>query len=200
MVSNDLQTDELSEILKSCRQLSNILDLDELYSVFADVVKKKFAIRELAIFVYRQTEKKLSLVFSKGLGGLNCQIQKSKSGLWKSILKGEPFAVSDDAGKPFFSKDFQKLNLVGLQSELWVPLGMGDELTGLVTIGSRKNNQPFDDADRYFLQQLSAHAVVCFNTCRLYEKRQKEKEDLHPSECTALPFHSPPERLWHKDS
>jgi len=178
MVSNDLQTDELSEILESCRQLSNILDLDELYSVFADVVKKKFAIRELAIFVYRQTEKKLSLVFSKGLGGLNCQIQKSKSGLWKSILKGEPFAVSDDAGKPFFLKDFQKLNLVGLQSELWVPLGMGDELTGLVTIGSRKNNQPFDDADRYFLQQLSAHAVVCFNTCRLYEKRQKEKEDL----------------------
>jgi capsule polysaccharide modification protein KpsS len=55
---------------------------------------------------------------------------------------------------------------------------MGDELTGLVTIGSRKNNQPFDGTDRYFLQQLSAHAVVCFNTCRLYGERQKEKEDL----------------------
>jgi len=178
MVSNDLQTDELSGILKSCRQLSNILDLDELYSVFADVVKKKFAIRELAIFVYRQTEKKLSPVFSKGLGELNFQIQKSKCSLWKSILNGEPFAVSDDAGKSLFSEDFQKLNLTGLQSKLWVPLGKGDELTGLVTIGSRKNNQSFDDTDRYFLQQICAHAVVCFNACRLYEKRVKEKEDL----------------------
>ena len=47
MVSNDLQTDELTEILKSCRQLSNILDPEELYSVFADVVKKKFGRDEI---------------------------------------------------------------------------------------------------------------------------------------------------------
>jgi diguanylate cyclase (GGDEF)-like protein len=154
------------------------LDLEKLYSVFTDVVKKKFAIREMAIFVYHQTEKKLSPVFSKGLGDLDIQIPKSKNILWKSILNGEPFEVRDDAGNPLFSEDFKELNLAGLQSKLWVPLGIGAELTGLVTIGSRKNDQPFDDADRYFLQQLSAHAVVCFNTCRLYEKRQKEKEDL----------------------
>lgn len=178
MVSNNLQTGELSEILKSCRQLSNILDLDELYAVFADVVQKKFAIAELAIFIYDQTQKKLSQVFSQGLGDLALQIPRRKNILWKSILSGEPFAVRDDSGKPLFSKDFQKLNLEGLQSDLWIPLGMGDELTGVVTIGSRKNNRPFDDADRYFLQQLSAHAVVCVNTCQLYEKRRKEKEDL----------------------
>jgi diguanylate cyclase (GGDEF)-like protein len=178
MISNEPQTNELSEILKSCRQLSNILDLDKLYSVFTDVVKKKFAIREMAIFVYDQTEKKLSPVFSKGLGDLNIQIPKSKNILWESILNGEPFAVSDDSGKPLFGKDFQRLNLDGLQSKLWVPLGIGAELAGLVTIGPRKNDQPFNDADRYFLQQLSAHAAVCLNTCRLYGKRQKEKEDL----------------------
>ena len=178
MVSKEHQTDELSEILKSCRQLSNILDLDKLYSVFSDVVKKRFAIRELAIFVYHQTEKKLSPVFSKGLADLRIQIPKSKNILWKSILNGEPFAVSDDSGKPLFSKDFQKLNLAGLPAKLWVPLGIGAELTGLVAIGPRKNDQPFDDVDRYFLQQLAAHAVVCYHTCRLYEKRQKEKEDL----------------------
>ena len=178
MASNNLQTDELSEILKSCRQLSNILDLDELYSAFSKVVKKKFAIHKLAIFVYHPAEEKLSLVFSKGLGNLSVQIQKNKSRLWKSILAGEPFAVSDDTGESLFSEDFQKLDLGRLQSKLWVPLGLGDELAGLMTIGSRKNDHPFDDADRYFLQQLSAHAVVCFNTCRLYQKRQKEKDDL----------------------
>ncbi|MGD2037814.1 MAG: diguanylate cyclase [Desulfobacterales bacterium] len=178
MVSNDLQTDELNEILIACRQLSNILDLDELYSVFSDVIKKKFAIRQLAIFVYHPTEEKLSLVFSQGLGDFSVEIQKNKSRLWKSILAGEPFAVSDDTGRPLFTKNFQKPDLTGLHSKLWVPLGIGDELTGMVTIGSRKNDQPFDDADRYFLQQLSAHAVVCFNTCRLYQKRQTEKEDL----------------------
>ena len=178
MVSNDFQTHELTAILNSCRRLSNILDIDELYSVFGDVVKEKFSIRELAIFKYYKIDKKLSLVSSIGLGDINFQITKSKTGLWKSILNGEPFGVSDDSGKPLFSEDFKKHNLAGLQSQLWLPLGMGDELTGLVTIGSRENNQPFDDADRYFLEQLSAHAVVCINTCRLYEKSRKEKEDL----------------------
>jgi diguanylate cyclase (GGDEF)-like protein len=178
MVSSDFQTSELNAILKSCRRLSNILEIDELYSVFADVVKEKFLIRELAIFKYHKPQKKLSLVFSMGLGDPNYQIPKSSSSLWKSILNGEPFEVCDDSGKQLFAEDFQKLSLSGLPTQLWVPLGMGDELSGLVTIGKRETNQSFDDTDRYFLQQVSAHAAVCMNTCRLYGKRQQEKEDL----------------------
>jgi len=178
MATYNLESDELAEILGACRQLSYILDPKSLFSALADLIIKKFAVRELAIFAYHQNEKKLLPVFSKGLGDCKFQIPKSKTGLWRSISDGEPFAVSGDGGRPLFSEDFQKLNLAGLPSNLWVPLGKEDELTGLVTIGSRKNNQPFDDGDRYFLQQLSAHAAVCMNTCRLYGQRQKEKEDL----------------------
>ncbi|MBW2487683.1 MAG: diguanylate cyclase [Deltaproteobacteria bacterium] len=178
MVSNEFQHNELSAILKSCRRLSNILEIDQLYSVFAEVLQNKFSIRRLAIFDYHKTEKKLSLVYSMGLGDINFEIRETDTGLWKSILNGEPFDVSDDSGKLLFSKDFKQLNLERLQSQLWVPLSMGDELIGLVTIGRRKNNLPFDASNRYFLQQLSAHAVVCMNTCRQYEKRRKEKEDL----------------------
>jgi len=174
----NLQPDEQTEILKACRRLSNILDPKELYAVFADVIKQKVAIRKLAIFHYRKTADALELVFSKGLGELNFQIKKNKGGLWQSILGGEVFAVSDDAGNLLFSNEFEKLGLEALQSELWAPLGMGDELVGLVTFGSKDTRQPLDDTDLYFLQQISAHAAVCFNTCRLYKKRQKEKEDL----------------------
>jgi diguanylate cyclase (GGDEF)-like protein len=174
----NLQPDEATEILKACRKLSNILEPEELYTVFADVIKKKFAIRHLAIFLYRKTADALELAFSEGLGELNYKLKKNKSALWKSISGGELFAVSDDAGNLLFSTQFEKRGLEKLQSKLWVPLGMGDELVGLVTFGSRGAKRPFNDADRYFLQQISAHAAVCLNTCRLYAKRQKEKEDL----------------------
>jgi diguanylate cyclase (GGDEF)-like protein len=177
-LSSNFKPQEQTEILKACRKLSNILDPEELYAEFADVIEQKFAIRQLAIFYYRKTAEALELVFSKGLGELNFQIKKNKSGLWKSILGGEVFAVSDDAGNLLFSNEFEKLGLEALQSNLWAPLGMGDELVGLVTFGSKGTRQPLDDTDLYFLQQISAHAAVCFNTCRLYKKRQKEKEDL----------------------
>jgi diguanylate cyclase (GGDEF)-like protein len=178
VLPGNLQPDEQTEILKACRRLSNILDPEELYAVFADVIKQKVAIRELAIFHFRKTADALELVFSKGLGELNFEIKKNKGGLWKSILGGEVFAVSDEAGNLLFSNEFEKRGLEALQSKLWAPLGMGDELVGLVTFGSNGTRQHFDDTDLYFLQQISAHAAVCFNTCRLYKKRQEEKEDL----------------------
>ncbi len=174
----NFQTEGQTEILKACRKLSNILDPEELYAEFADVIKKKFGIRQLAIFYYRNTAEALELVFSEGLGELNFQVKKNKSGLWKSILGGEVFAVSDDSGNLLFSAEFEKLGLDALQSELWAPLGLGAELVGLVTFGPKGTRQPFDDADLYFLQQISAHAAVCLNTCHLYKQRQKEKEDL----------------------
>ncbi|MGD2099794.1 MAG: diguanylate cyclase [Desulfobacterales bacterium] len=178
MVSNEGPKNQLTAILKSCRRLSNILEIDKLYSVFADVVKETFSIHELAIFIYDKTEKKFVFVFSTGLGDFDVDIPQNDSDLWISILNGEPFDVRDDSGKHLFSNDFAQLDLAGLHSRLWVPLGMAEELIGLVTIGNRKENKPFDATDRYFLQQLSAHAVVCINTCRQYEKRRKEKEDL----------------------
>jgi len=178
VTAGNLSSDELTEILKTCRKLSNTLDLEELYTVFAKVVKKKLAIRRLAIFLYRKSTGALELVFSKGLGELNFQIQKNRGGLWKSILSGELFEVTDDAGNLLFPAESEKHGLEALQSKLWAPLGMRDELVGLVTFGSKGNDQPFNDVERYFLQQVSAHAAVCIKTCRLYEKREQEKEDL----------------------
>jgi diguanylate cyclase (GGDEF)-like protein len=178
VVPVNLQSSEQTEILRACRKLSNTLELEELCAVFADVIKKKLAIGQLAIFLYQKSTEVLEPVFSKGLGELNFQLKKNKGGLWKSILSGELFEVTDDAGKPLFSAEFDKYGLKKLKSKLWAPLGIRDELVGLVTFGSKGVRQSFDDVDRYFLQQICAHAAVCFNTCRLYEKRQKEKEDL----------------------
>ncbi len=178
MGSSGFQSDELTEILKACRKLSNILDLEELWTVFADVIIKKLAIRQLAIFHYRKTTNTLEHVFNQGLGKLSVGIKKNNSRLWKSILKGEPFMVIGGAGERLFVREFKKQGLEKLQSELWVPLLVQDEPVGLVTIGSKPDAQPIDDTDRYFLKQIAAHAAVCFKTCILYAKRQTEKEDL----------------------
>lgn len=178
MTASNLSSDELTEILKTCRKLSNTLDLEELYTVFAKVIKKKLAIRRLAIFLYRQSTGALELVFNKGLGALNFQIKKDRSRLWKSILSGELFEVTDEAGNLLYPAEFEKHGFDALQSKLWAPLGMREELVGLVAFGPKGDDQPCNDVEQYFLQQVSAHAAVCIKTCRLYEKREKEKEDL----------------------
>ncbi len=174
----DRRAAELTELLKACRDLSDILNPDELYATFAGIIKNKFGISKLGLFVYDPEKETFELVFSYGLGKLNFKFKRGKKKLWETILQDKPFAVVDESGDPLFPKFLEKQDLKILPSRLWVPLVMRGEVIGLLTMGPKAGSQPFDDFDLYFLQQIAAQAAVSINTCRLYARRKREKEDL----------------------
>jgi len=176
--SFDRRASELTELLKACRDLSDILNPDELYATFAGIIKNKFGISKLGLFVYDPEKETFELVFSFGLGKLNFKFKRGRQNLWETILRDKPFAVVDQSGEPLFPQFLEKQDLKILPSELWVPLVMRGEVIGILTMGPKAVNQAFDDFDLYFLQQITSQAAVSINTCRLYERRKKEKEDL----------------------
>lgn len=57
MVAHNLQKDEMTEILEACRRLSHILDPESLYGALADLIKKRFAVRELALLLIARPTK-----------------------------------------------------------------------------------------------------------------------------------------------
>jgi len=174
----DRRAAELTELLKACRELSDILNPDELYATLAGIIKNKFGISNLGLFVYDPEKETFELIFSYGLGKLNFKFKRDRKKLWETILKDKPFAVVDQSGNPLFPKFLEKQDLKILPSKLWAPLIMRGEVIGLLTMGPKAGNQLFDDFDLYFLQQIAAQAAVSINTCRLYARRKKEKEDL----------------------
>ena len=174
----DRRAAELTELLKACRDLSDILNPDELYATFAGIIKNKFGISKLGLFVYDPEKETFELIFSLGLGKLNFKFKRGRKNLWETILQDKPFAVVDQSGDPLFPKFLEKQDLKILPSKLWIPLVMRGEVIGLLTMGPKAGNQLFDDFDLYFLQQITAQAAVSINTCRLYERRKREKEDL----------------------
>ena len=176
--SFDRRASELTELLKACRDLSDILNPDELYATFGGIIKNKFGISKLGLFVYDPEKETFELVFSFGLGKLNFKFKRGRQNLWETILQDKPFAVVDQSGDPLFPQFLEKQDLKILPSELWVPLVMRGEVIGILTMGPKAVNQAFDDFDLYFLQQITSQAAVSINTCRLYERRKKEKEDL----------------------
>jgi len=176
--SFDRRASELTELLKACRDLSDILNPDELYATFAGIIKNKFGISKLGLFVYDPEKETFELVFSLGLGKLNFKFKRGRQNLWETILRDKPFAVVDQSGDPLFPQFLEKQDLKILPSKLWVPLVMRGEVIGILTMGPKAVNQAFDDFDLYFLQQITSQAAVSINTCRLYERRKKEKEDL----------------------
>lgn len=174
----DRRSNELTDLLKASRYLSNILDHQELYAAFSGIVQEKIPVRSLSLLVYYPTTETFKMVLNHGLGKINFKFQRDDQPLWQNIADDKPFAVYDDSGKSLFPGVFKKYKLTRLQSKLWVPLVMRGEVIGLLTVGEKINHQPFDDFELYFLKQIAAHGAVCINTCRLYEERKKEKEDL----------------------
>ncbi|MGD8765900.1 MAG: diguanylate cyclase [Desulfobacteraceae bacterium] len=169
---------DLTDLLKASRSLSDILDHEELYSAFAGIVQEKIPVRSLSLFVYYPATETFKMVLNHGLGNLNFKFQRDDELFWKNISDDKPFSLLDDNGKILFPEVFEKYNLKILQSKLWIPLVMRGEVVGLLTIGEKINNQSFDEFELYFLKQIGAHAAICINTCRLYEQRKREKEDL----------------------
>ena len=169
---------ELTELLIACRDLSDILNPHELYLTFAGIIKNRFAVEKLGIFVFETDEDTFSLVFSHGLGKLEYKFKTDRQELWRTILAEQPFKVVDESGNPCFTKFLEKQDLKILPSDLWIPMVMRGEVMGLLTLGAKAGVHAYDDFDLYFLKQIAAQAAVSINTCRLYERRRQEKEDL----------------------
>ena len=174
----DQQGSKLTKLLKACRELSNCLRPHELYATFARIIKAEFGVIQLGLFVYNSGKECFELVFSDGMGKLNFKFKREKEDFWKTVLRDKPFTVVDDQGNPCFSGFLEKQDLEILPSTLWVPLIMRGEVIGLLTLGPKAEDQPFNDFEFYFLQQIAAQAAVSINTCRLYDRSKKEKEDL----------------------
>ena len=174
----DRRASELEYLLKASRELGNILDHEKLFSVFAGIVREKIPVRTLSLFVYYPETEIFKMALSHGLGKLNFKFQRDDHAFWENVSQDKPFEVVDASGKTLFAEIFEKYELDQLQSKLWVPLLLRGDIIGFLAIGEKLDHQPFDDFELYFLKQIGAHAAACLNTCRLYEERNKEKEDM----------------------
>jgi diguanylate cyclase (GGDEF)-like protein len=174
----DRRANELEYLLKASRELNNILDHEKLFSVFGRIIRQKIPVQTLSVFVYYPETETFKLVLSHGLGKLNFKFQRDEDPFWQNMFQDQPFEVRDGKGHALFAEIFDKYRLDKLQSKLWIPLILRGDIIGLLAIGEKSDHTPFDDFELYFLKQIGAHAAACMNTCRLYEERKKEKEDM----------------------
>jgi diguanylate cyclase (GGDEF)-like protein len=174
----DRRLNDLSELLKACQELSRVLNPSLFYSKFAEIVQKKLNVESLAIFVYDRNRRNFEPRYSRGLAVEQPEFSLDDARLKSCLQRKQPFAVTNDSGRPLFRKSFKRHQLQRLGSQWWAPLMQDRDIVGLLTLGPKSNGESFDSFDLYFLQQIAEHAAVCLNTSLLYVKRQKEKEDL----------------------
>ena len=168
---------ELSELLDAVHQLSDTRCSDELYEIFADILRRKLGTDAIAIFNFNQEINSFNLVYNQGFKVWKDEL-KNGDGFLSRLRQNafQPMKAMQDIleVKSFFREKSPK----NLELVTWTLLNLKENVIGLVAL-----NKSLDEISKNkfcldFLKRICMHAAVSINSCLLFERHKKEKEDL----------------------
>jgi sigma-B regulation protein RsbU (phosphoserine phosphatase) len=155
------------------REVTSVLDLDELFARIAQLVKRVIEYRTFGILLLNESgelEMQLALQY-----GEKVQVPRVRLGeglVGYAALHREPVLVSD------VSKDPRYIKLVpDVRSELAIPLLLKDRCIGVVDLESPELDA-FSKRDVEILSLLASQAAVAIENARLYEEVRANQERL----------------------
>jgi diguanylate cyclase (GGDEF)-like protein len=174
---NGLWMEEVTGLLDAVLRLSTIAQPDELYKALAEIVTKEFEADAMAILIFDESIRCFRLVFNQGFRLWNNEF-KCSDAFVSQLVENELVPMSSISDDPEVVTFFKDENPESLKSVSWVPLTIQNKAMGLVLLNKTVEELSDKVFGIEFLKRICSHAAISINNCRLYEQRQKEKEDL----------------------
>jgi sigma-B regulation protein RsbU (phosphoserine phosphatase) len=156
------------------REMSSILDLDQLLTRIASLTKRLIDYRTFGILLLneqsRELEMKLAVSYGKGAETKHMKLGEGLVG-WAALHK-EPVLVAD------VSTDARYVNLVDdARSELVIPMLIKDRCIGVFDLESPELNA-FTKEHKELLTLLASQAAIAIDNARLYEEVRRNEERI----------------------
>src|SRR5678810_39172 len=166
--------DTLETLAEIGREMSSILDLDELLTRIASLTKRLIDYRTFGILLLnedtQQLEMKLAVRYGQGAVSKNFHLGEGLVG-WAAQHK-EPVLVAD------VSQDPRYINLVAdARSELVIPMLIKDRCLGVFDLESPELDA-FTKEHKELLTLLASQAAVAIDNARLYEEVRRNEEPV----------------------
>ncbi len=161
----------LSQLGKS---LISIQDMSDLARVFTSVVFEASNASNVALLIYDLEKKAYTYHYAIGLEGKdveNLYFEKEEGLFWQVLIGGEPFPIRDSSGSWRFERIVEKNHLDRLESDIWVPLMVKNQLRGVLTLGPKRDESSYDDAELNFISQLAAQAAIAIDSAILDQQK-----------------------------
>ena len=166
--------DTLETLAEIGREMSSILDLDQLLTRIASLTKRLVDYRTFGILLLnepaQELEMKLAVSYGKGAESKRMKLGEGLVG-WSALHK-EPVLVAD------VSKDPRYVNLVDdARSELVIPMLLKDRCIGVFDLESPELDA-FTKEHKELLTLLASQAAVAIDNARLYEEVRRNEERI----------------------
>jgi len=162
------------------RSLGSILNSQELLDHVANLIQSRFELYYVGVFLINENHRFATLVAGTGEAGQQMIAEKHQLSVGGSSMVG--WATSH--GKPRISLDvgqeairFRNPHLPLTRSELALPLTIGNQVMGAISIQSTETNA-FDDDDLTVLQGIADSLAIALENAHLFEQFEKSLREI----------------------
>jgi signal transduction histidine kinase len=152
-----------------------ILNLDTLCRVTIEALARHLYLSNCAILLLSREEIGYQVYDSSGIEGKGIYFD-SKSSLVGSLKAGYQPLLYQSYDKAMQASESAKKDMEKLKSMVCLPLVIHNEMVGILTLGAKKSDQPYDENDIDILTTLMKALSIAISNARLFmQAAQYEK-------------------------
>ncbi|MEJ2511029.1 MAG: GAF domain-containing protein [Anaerolineales bacterium] len=166
------QADELQTVNTVSMALSSELELDALIELIGNQVQKIFNADIAYLALLEKNTGYIEFPFSYGE-----EIEKIRfgEGLTSRVIKsGEPLLINQDEE---WSKTQKRIG-VKAKSYLGVPISVGKDVTGVISVQSTQWTNMYEDRDAKLLSTIAANIGAAIHNAQLYKEIEQRAEEM----------------------
>jgi phosphoserine phosphatase RsbU/P len=156
------------------RQVTAVLDLDELLHRIPQLIARLISYEALAVYLLEERRNELKVAYSVGYPESSDPVRlKLGQGLvGAAVVSEQPLLVNDVESDPRYVEF-----VPGMASEIVVPLVHKSRPIGALNVLSRHRDH-FSERDVAILRQFAAHVAIALVNARLFERSRLDAEAL----------------------
>ena len=156
----------LSTLFALGREVTSVLDLDELLQKIPELIARLTKFQAFAVYLLDERGEELTIAYSVGYPEELARTLRVKVGqglVGAAVAEGHPLLVNDVHADPRYVEA-----VPGSNAELVVPLRRKGRVIGALNLLSDTAGQ-FTETDEAILRQFAAHVAVAIENARLFE-------------------------------
>ena len=166
---------ELSTVNSISRAIVGHLEINKLINLVGDKVRDLF--KANMVYVALLDKEKEIINFPYGYGDEYSPVKLGEGLASQIILKKEPLLINKEADKRTEELGVKRIGILAT-SYLGVPIPVGEEIIGVISVQSSEKENVFSEDDMRLLGTVAAHVGIAINNANAYEELNKTLEDL----------------------
>ena len=169
------RTAELSTVNSISQAIVGHLEIDKLINLVGDKVRDLFKANVVYLALLNKTKNVIE--FPYGYGDEYPPLKFGEGLTSKIIISKEPLLINRKT-------DQREEKIIGTPSAsyLGVPIPVGDDIIGVLSVQSTEQENLFTDDDKRLLSTIAAHVGIALNNANAYEELNKTLENLQATQ------------------